>query len=106
MRRCILVVLAVATTVTAGGGSSFAFRNPFAAKKGPAPVQLPPAEWAALKQENAQRLAGEGIPGATTRPSQGGMGQFFGFLEFTFVTFPKQIFNFYTGNTPGKYARM
>jgi len=58
-----------------------------------------------LKQENAQRLAGEGIPGATTKPT-GETQQFFDFATFTFYTFPKQIFNFYTGNTPGRYARM
>jgi hypothetical protein len=107
MRRCILVVLAAATAaMTAGGCSSISFHNPFAPKKGPAPVQLPAAEWAALKRENAERLAGEGIPGATTRPSKGETQGFFDFVTFTFVTFPKQIFNFYTGNTPGKYARM
>jgi hypothetical protein len=105
MRRWIVVIVAVMMT----GCSSLAFRNPFAAKRGPEPVQLPAREWAELKQENARRLAGEGIPprdGAATRPTGGEIQEFLGFVKFVFYTFPKQAINFYTGNTPGRYARM
>jgi hypothetical protein len=108
MMRWTVMVVAAAILLGAGCGSP-AFRNPFAAKHGPEPEILSAAEWQTLKRENAQRLAGEGIPpraGETTRPTGGEIQQGFGFIKFVFYTFPKQIYDFYTGNTPGRYARM
>jgi hypothetical protein len=109
MRRWILVTLAAALVA---GCSSISFKNPFAGKKGPEPEELPAAEWARLQRENAQRIRGEGIPRevaasgpAATQPT-GQFEEFMGFLKFTFYTAPKQIIDFYLGNTPGKYARM
>ncbi|MDB5322372.1 MAG: putative lyase [Phycisphaerales bacterium] len=108
--RWTAVVVAVAMML-GGGCASLAFRNPFAAKRGPEPTVLPPQEWAALKRENAQRLAGEGIPpreGATAppRPTGGEIQQGLEFFKFVFYKFPKQTLDFYMGRTPGRYARM
>ena len=108
MMRWTVMVVAAAIVLGAGCGSP-AFRNPFAAKHGPELEVLPAGEWQRLKHENAQRLAGQGIPprdGATTQPTAGGLQQGLGFFKFVFYIFPKQVYNFYTGNTPGKYARM
>jgi hypothetical protein len=105
MTRWIVLVMAGAMA----GCSAFSFRNPFAARKGPDPVELPAPRWAALQKEDARRLAGEGIPpgqAAATRPTAGEFRQFLDFLEFTFWTFPRQTINYYLGNTPGRYARM
>jgi hypothetical protein len=109
MMRSTVMVVAAAAMMLGAGCASLAFRNPFAAKHGPEPEVLPAREWRALQRENQQRLAGEGIPprdGATTRPTGGEIQQAFGFIKFSFYTFPKQVYDLYTGNTPGRYARM
>jgi hypothetical protein len=87
--------------------------NPFARKHAPETEQLAPEKWAELKRENQRRLAGEGIPAgeASTQPApppkQGQEFQeFLGFVKFAFYTMPKQLIDFYLGNTPGRYARM
>src|SRR3954470_6969341 len=108
MMRWTVTVVAAAILLGGGGGSP-AFCNPFSPQHGPEPEILPASEWQMLKRENAQRLAGEGIPpraGETTRPTGGEIQQGFGFIKFVFYAFPKQIYDFYTGNTPGRYARM
>jgi hypothetical protein len=109
MRRIVIVFLA--TAVTAGGCSSLAFRNPFAAKPDPNRTELTQAEWAKLRRDDARRLVGEGLPpapGAATRPSPavGDVGEFLGFVKQIFYVLPKNAINLYLGNTPGKYARM
>jgi hypothetical protein len=105
------IVVAVAIMLGGGGCASLAFRNPFAAKRGPEPTTLPPGEWSALKRENAQRLAGEGIPPregetAPPRPKGGEIQQGLEFFKFVFYKFPRQTLDFYMGRTPGRYARM
>jgi hypothetical protein len=110
MKRWIVTaVLAAATMAT--GCASLKFVNPFAAKKPAKTDVLPPAEWAALKAENARRLAGEGLPakpGTTPPPAPitGNFEQFTGFLKSVFYEFPKRSLDLYTGKTPGRYARM
>jgi hypothetical protein len=105
-----LVVIAAAVSAGVAGcsaNSSFTL-NPFQKKKGPEPEVLPAAEWRDIRQANAQRIHGEGIP--TTRPAPSTrvntFEEFAGFLKFTFWDFPKQTISYYLGNTPGKYARM
>jgi len=103
MKQWIVVLIAAVLA----GCSSFSFRNPFAEKKGPEPVELPAAEWAQLQREDRDRLAGEGIPRAnpTTQPSDR-FSDFVDFGEFLFWRLPKQLFNYYLGETPGRYAQM
>lgn len=103
MKRWIVVLMAAALV----GCSSISFKNPFAAKKGPEPVDLPAAEWAALRQENRERLAGEGIPRAnpTTQPGDR-FSDAVDFAEFLFWRLPKQLITYYLGETPGHYAQM
>jgi HEAT repeats len=106
---------AAALVLIAAGCGQFATTvaelNPFRPKPKPHVDVLPPAEWERLKQENARRLAGEGIPKqasatqpAATRP----VGEVQGALDFFKLLFwdlPKRLVDFYTGNTPGKFAR-
>lgn len=82
--------------------------NPFAKKPAPEPEQLSPAQWGALKQENAARLAGEGLPGrAPARASGNLIEQTGGFFEFVFWNFPKRIYDqVFGGQTPARYARL
>jgi hypothetical protein len=103
MKRWIVVLMAAVLA----GCSSFSFHNPFAPAKGPEPVVLPAAEWAALKRENVARLAGEGIPrdNPATRPSDK-FADFVDFVEFVFWRLPQQFINYYLGETPGRYAQM
>jgi hypothetical protein len=115
-RRWPACALLVALAAGGGGGvgcstdRSFTL-NPFARPHVPESETLSGSQWAQLKRENQQRLAGEGIPapGAATRPTgQPGneFKEFTEFVKFAFYTFPKQTINFYLGNTPGRYARM
>jgi hypothetical protein len=101
MKRWIVVLLAAALT----GCSSFSFKNPFAAKKGPETPELSAAQWATLRQANQERLAGEGIPGATTKPTAK-VEEFFDFFEFTFWIMPNRLIDYYFGQTPARYAQM
>jgi hypothetical protein len=103
MKRWIVVMMAAVLA----GCSSISLKNPFAAKKGPEPVVLPAAEWAALRQENRDRLAGEGIPRAnpTTQPGDK-FSDAMDFVEFVFWRLPKQLITYYMGETPGHYAQM
>jgi hypothetical protein len=106
MRQWIVVAMLAMTLTGCTGKSSFTL-NPFAPKKGPAGPQLPPEKWAALKRDNAQRIAGDDIPGKEgTTHSAGGVEGFVDFLEFTFWVFPKRAIDNYLGKTPGAYARM
>ena len=103
MKRWIVVLMAAALA----GCSSLSFLNPFEAKKAPEPIVLPAADWAALRQENTNRLAGEGIPraNATTQPGDK-FSDAVDFLEFIFWRLPKQLVMYYMGETPGHYAQM
>ena len=103
MKRWIVVTMAAALA----GCSSISFKNPFAPKKGPEPIVLPAAEWASLRQENRDRLAGEGIPRAnpTTQPGDK-FSDAMDFFEFVFWRLPKQMITYYLGETPGHYAQM
>jgi hypothetical protein len=81
--------------------------NPFIKKPEPEPEVLPAEKWKALELANAQRIAGEGIPraDATTQPAQSNWQEFTGLVHFVFVDFPMRVYDFWTGNTPGKFAR-
>ena len=99
--------------------------NPFKPKPKPHVEVLSQEEWNRLKADDARRLAGEGIPRqaaatqpATTQPIQVaatqpattqpvGTAEGFGdFLKLIFWEGPKNLIQFFTGNTAGKYARM
>lgn len=115
VKRWLTAAILAAAVGGAGGGCSsdrsFTL-NPFAHKHAPETETLSAAEWSQLKRENQQRLAGEGIPSGpagtqpATQPSGNEVQGFVEFVKFTFYTMPKQLINFYLGNTPGRYARM
>jgi hypothetical protein len=84
--------------------------NPFRPTPKPHTEVLPPREWEELKREDRRRLAGDGIPRqasstqpAATRP----VGEVEGFVEFVKLLWegPKRLYDFWSGNTPGKFAR-
>jgi hypothetical protein len=89
--------------------------NPFRPKPKPYVEVLPAQEWERLKAENARRLAGEGIPrrasatqpaaAAATQPHTSEVHGALDFLKMVFWDLPKRLVDFYTGNTPGKFAR-
>src|SRR5688572_17465157 len=97
--------------------------NPFRPKPRPHTEVLPPREWEELKRDDARRLAGEGIPrlasaASTTQPNAtqpvaipstapAPVGEVEGFVEFVKLLWeaPKRLYDFWTGNTPGKFAR-
>src|SRR5437773_1095301 len=108
MKRWIVCMSVAAICAGCSWNSSFTL-NPFAHKKGPEPEELPAAQWRELQLENARRTSGEGIPpdaattqSATTRPANE-FEEFVGFVKFLTWYGPKQLINFYLGNTPGKY---
>ncbi|HSI34475.1 MAG TPA: HEAT repeat domain-containing protein [Tepidisphaeraceae bacterium] len=92
----------------AGGCSGWEKLNPFREKQPAEPEVLSAAQWGALKQENAARLAGEGLPGRAAAKSSGNViEQTGGFFEFVFWTFPKRLYDqMFGGQTPARYARL
>jgi hypothetical protein len=113
-----LLLLAIIATGCGQVATAVAEANPFRPKPRPHTEVLPAREWEDLKREDAKRLAGEGIPrlAAATQPSSTQpvaipatrpVGEAEGFMEFMkqIVMAPKRLYDFWTGNTPGKYAR-
>jgi hypothetical protein len=86
--------------------------NPFKPRPKPHVEMLSQEEWTRMKLADAQRLAGADIPRqasstqpATTQPV-GGVEGALGFIKLVFWDAPKRLIETFTGNTPGKYARM
>lgn len=113
--RTWIPALLIAASAAVGCSSNRSFTlNPFAKPKGPEPETLPAPRWRELKRENTARLAGEGIPKspASTRPVEAPASKaasfesFLGSVEYVFWTLPSKAIKSWTGETPGKYARM
>jgi hypothetical protein len=106
MRRWIVSVSVLAVALGGCSGKSINL-NPFATKRAPEGPELRAEKWAVMKRENAERIAGEGIPGkTTTQPSTKGLDGFVEMLNFTFWVLPNRAIDQWTGKTPGNFARM
>jgi len=110
IRRTARPALAALLLVLISMNTGCASLNPFAPKRVVHREELAPAQWGALKHDNAIRIQGEGIPGVKPipQPSTGGMlSQIGDFFENVFWTFPKRTYEYYVlRRNPGKYARM